>query len=72
MVPYDIYEEMGEEALKSENLVQIPYYEYKNNPKYFVEHKTKKRNYILCKYHYAYEKGFDGKNPQGTSEQNVI
>lgn len=72
VIPYCIYEERGEEALKTENIVQIPYYEYKNNPDYFISHETKKRGYILCEYPYTYEKGFGRKNLQETSKQNII
>lgn len=72
VIPYCIYCEEGEKAFKTENMVQIPYYEYKKNPDYFTMHEKEEEEYILCKYPYTYEKGFDRKTQQETSDRAFI
>lgn len=71
VIPYSEFKSYGDKALRGENLVQIPYYLYKNNPECFTQHDKKNNTYIFCHYPYSFEKGFNKKEDCKASS-NII
>ena len=72
VIPENIYERYGDDALTVENMVKIPIYYFKNQPDaFYIVEGRKGRRFIICKYLYDSEIGFHY-DDQTFTNNNII
>ena len=72
VIPCSIYKELGEKAFSVQYLVKIPYYIYKNNQNYFEIKECKNKSFLIAKYHYDSDMGFDFHMKENCSNTNIL